>query len=162
MRRDRFDSDDPLTPTRPVHLGAHEGHSHIDRWTRRRFIQTSAGTAALGAVVGAGLLRPGAAQAGAPGIGLVEPIPGTTEFFPGVFSHVQFPPILGGVTADPGTVFNFEGAVGAALISGTCEQRNRKTGATRTLPYLFNDMRFQQGVFRGRDGHERRATFAFV
>jgi hypothetical protein len=101
------------------------------------------------------------AQAGRPGIGLAEPIPATAEFF-GVLSHVQFPPVLGGDAADPGTVFNFERAVGAALISGTCEQRNRKTGAKRTLPYMFNDMRFQQGVFRGRDGHEREATFAFV
>ena len=162
MRRDRFDSDAPLTPTRPVQLGAHEGHSHVVGWTRRRFLQASAGTAAVGAVVGAGLIRPGAAQAGGPGIGLAEPIPATVEFFPGVFSHVQFPPVLGGAAADPGTVFNFEGTVGAALISGTCQQRNRKTGATRTLPYLSNDMRFQQGLFRGRDGHERRATFAFV
>lgn len=162
MRRERFDSGGPLTPTRPVQLGAHDGHSHVDYWTRRRFLQTSVGTTALGAIVGSGLLRPGVARASGPGIGLVEPIPATTEFFPGVLSHVQFPPVLGGDVADPGTVFNFEGAVGAALISGTCEQRNRKTGEKRTLPYLFNDMRFQQGVFRGRDGHERAATFAFV
>jgi hypothetical protein len=162
MRRERFNSDDPLAPTRPFHLGAHDGHSHVGQWTRRRFIQTSAGTAALGAVVGTGLLRPGVALAGGPGIGLVEPIPATTEFFPGVLSHVQFPPVLGGDVADPGTVFNFEGAIGAALISGTCEQRNRKTGGKRTLPYMFNDMRFQHGVFRGRDGREREATFAFV
>jgi hypothetical protein len=102
------------------------------------------------------------AQASAPGIGLAEPIPGTTEFFPGLLSHVQFPPFIGGDDADPGTVFNFTGAVGAALISGTCEQRDRRTGTTRTLPFQFNDMRFQQGVFRGRDGHPRDATFAFV
>jgi hypothetical protein len=102
------------------------------------------------------------AQAAGPGVGLAEPIPATAEFFPGVFSHVQFPPVLGGENADPGTVFNFQGAVGSALISGTCEQRNRRTGTTRTLPYLMNDMRFQKGVFRGRDGHERGATFALV
>ena len=104
MRRDRFDSDAPLTPTRPVQLGAHEGHSHVVGWTRRRFLQASAGTAAVGAVVGAGLIRPGAAQAGGPGIGLAEPIPATVEFFPGVFSHVQFPPVLGGAL----TVDNLE------------------------------------------------------
>jgi hypothetical protein len=103
------------------------------------------------------------AEAAGPGIGLAEPIPATAEFFPGVFSHVQFPPVLGGPDADPGTVFNFRGAVGSALISGTCDRRNRRTGATRTgLPFLTNDMRFQKGVFRGPDGHERGATFALV
>jgi hypothetical protein len=162
MRREWLMSDGPLTPTRPVELRVHDGHSHVDQWTRRRFVQTTAGAAALGAVVGPGLLRPGGAQAGGPGIGLAEPIPATAEFFPGVLSHVQFPPVLGGEVADPGTVFNFQGAVGAALISGKCEQRNRMTGATRTLPFMFNDMRFQRGVFRGRDGHERGATFALV
>jgi hypothetical protein len=155
-------SDGPLTPTRPVDLRLHVSHSHVHQWTRRRFLQTTAGAAALGAVVGPGLLRPGGAQAAGPGIGLAEPIPATAEFFPGVLSHVQFPPVLGGEVADPGTVFNFQGAIGAALISGTCEQRNRMTGATRTLPFMFNDMRFQKGVFRGRDGHERGATFALV
>jgi hypothetical protein len=150
----------PLTPARPTDPGAHDGHSH--QLTRRRFLQTSAGAAALGAVVGTGLLRPASAQAAGPGIGLAEPIPATFEFFPGVFSHVQFPPVLVDENSDPGTVFNFQGAVGAALISGMCTRRNRRTGETRTLPYSMNDMRFQKGVFRGRDGHRRGATFALV
>jgi hypothetical protein len=30
------------------------------------------------------------------------------------------------------------------------------------LPYSFNDMRFMQGLFRGRDGHVREATFVFT
>jgi hypothetical protein len=124
-------------------------------------LQTAAGAAAFGAVMGTGLLHPGEAQAAAPGIGLAEPIPATADFF-GVSSHVQFPPVLGGPDADPGTVFNFQGSVGAALISGTCEQRNRRTGDTRTLPYMMNDMRFMKGFFRGRDGHKRGATFALV
>jgi len=41
-------------------------------------------------------------------------------------------------------------------------RRNKRTGEVRTLPYSFNDMRFMKGVFRGRDGHERNATFAFI
>jgi hypothetical protein len=116
----------PLIPARPTAPGARDGDSHVHQLTRRRFLQTSAGAAALGAVVGSGLLRPGAAQAAGPGIGLAEPIPATFEFFPGVFSHVQFPPVLIDEVSDPGTVFNFQGAVGAALISGTCTQRNRR------------------------------------
>jgi len=116
---------------------------------------------AVGAAAGARLFRAPAAQAG-PGIGLVEPIPTTAEFFPGVESHVQAPPDLEGPDSDPATVYNFEGATGIAFISGTCERRNRKTGETRTLPFSFNDMRFMKGVFRGHDGHVRGATFALV
>jgi hypothetical protein len=157
-----FTSGRPLTPTRPIDPGAGETHSHDHGWTRRGFLQTTAGAAAFGAVAGSELFRPGVAQAAEPGIGLPEPIPATVEFFPGVVSHVQFPPVLGGDNADPGTVFNFQGAVGAAVISGMCEQRNRRTGDTRTLPYMMNDMRFQKGVFGGRDGHKRGANFALV
>ena len=67
-----------------------------------------------------------------------------------------------GSTPTPASVNNFQGAAGIAFISGTVERTDRKTGETRVLPYLFNDMRFMQGVFRGRDGHERDATFAFI
>jgi hypothetical protein len=35
-------------------------------------------------------------------------------------------------------------------------------GETRTLPFLFNDMRFMKGVFRSHDGHVRDAAFGFV
>jgi hypothetical protein len=92
----------------------------------------------------------------------VEPIPTTAEFFTGVESHVQAPPGLVGPDSDPATVYNFEGATGVGYISGMCERRNRKTGETRTLPFLMNDMRFMKGDFRGRDGHIRGATFALV
>jgi hypothetical protein len=102
----------------------------------------------------------GKAGAAGPGIGLAEPIPATWEFFPGVFGHVQAPPF--GVGSDPTTVNNFNGAAGIAFISGDVVRRNKRTGEVRTLPYSFNDMRFMKGVFRGRDGHERNATFAFI
>jgi len=131
-------------------------------WSRRGFLQGAAGVTALGAAAGSGLFRPPAAEASGPGIGLVQPIPTTAEFFPGVESHVQAPPDLEGPDSDPATVYNFEGATGIAFISGMCERRNRKTGETRTLPFQFNDMRFMKGVFRGRDGHVRGGTFALV
>ena len=98
------------------------------------------------------------AEAAAPGIGLALPIPATLDLL-GEDFHVQAPPLTG-VDTDPATVNNFQGAAGIAFISGTVERTDRKTGETRVLPYLFNDMRFMQGVFRGRDGHERDATFA--
>ncbi len=78
-----------------------------------------------------------------------------------MFRHVQAPPFTG-LDSDPGTVYNFEGAAGLAYISGEVDRTDRRTGETRTLPFLFSDMRFQQGVFKGRDGHVREATFAFV
>jgi hypothetical protein len=150
-----------LVPTRPVGPAVSEGSSHAHGWSRREFLKTAAGAAALGSAATGWLLRPDGALASGPGIGLVEPIPSTLELFPGVHSHVLAPPLTG-ADSDPATVYNFHGASAIAFISGTCERRDRKTGETRTLPFLFNDMRFMKGVFRGRDGHVRDAAFAFV
>ena len=151
-----------MVPMRPIAPRVDEGHSHAHGSSRREFLRTAAGAAAIGAAASAGLLRPDRALAGGPGIGLVEPIPTSFEFFPGVQSHVLAPPVLFGPDSDPATVNNFHGASAIAFISGTCERRNRETGETRTLPFIFNDMRFMKGVFRGRDGHVRDAAFGFV
>ena len=148
-------------PTRPTAPDASECHPRAHGLSRRGFLKTTAGAAAIGVAASAGLVRPGRALAG-PGIGLVEPIPTTFEFFPGVPSHVLAPPSLFGEDSDPATVYNFQGVSGLAYISGTCEQRNRMTGETRELPFLSNDMRFMKGVFRGHDGHVRDATFGLV
>jgi len=136
-------------------------HTATGVWTRRRFIQVTTAVAAGAAASGASLLQSSPVSATGPGIGLAEPIPATLEFFPGVLGHVQAPPLTG-VDSDPSTVTNFRGAVGISFTSGSVERRDRRTGEVRTLPFLFSDMRFMQGVFRGRDGHERDATFAFV
>jgi len=128
--------------------------------SRRHFIQAAAGATAFGAAAGSGLLRPQAVAEAGPGIGQVLPIPGLFELF-GEDFHVQAPPFTGPDT-DPSTVYNFEGAAAIAFINGTVTRTNRKTGATETLPYTFNDMRFMQGVFRGRDGHVREGTFALI
>ena len=140
----------------------HGGHTHppSPAWSRRTFLGGAVGAAAAGAVAGSALLRPLAGVAAGPGIGQVVPIPTTTPFF-GVPSHVTGGPLEEGV-ADPSTVYDFRGATGIAFISGSCERRDRRSGETSTLPYLFNDMRFMKGVIRSRDGHLRRATFAFV
>lgn len=121
----------------------------------------AAGAAGAAALVGSDVLRPGSVSASAPGIGLAEPIPATLEFFPGAFGHVQAPPLTG-LDTDPSTVTNFSGAAAIGFVSGQVDRRNRRTGEVRTLPFLFSDMRFMKGVFRGRDGHEREAAFAFV
>jgi hypothetical protein len=122
--------------------------------SRRHFLQSTAGLAAFAATLGSS--RTVEAQ----GIGLVVPIPSTLEIFGEQF-HVLAPPITA-VDDDPSTVFNFEGSVGLAFISGTAHRTNRKTGESQTMPYMFNDMRFMQGRFVGRDGHARNGTFAFT
>ena len=164
MKWPELAADAAVGSRRAAFVRRHAGHLHTmnDALSRRRFLQRATGAAAFGATVGSGLLRPFDAVAAGPGIGLVEPIPTTVEFFPGVQSHVLGPPFLFGPDSDPSTVYNFEGVTGISFTSGEVERRNRRTGRRETLPYLFNDMRFMKGRFRGRDGHDRVATFAFV
>lgn len=150
--------DAPVTPPTHRHI-----HGHVQSLSRRQFLQRTAGGAVIGAAaVGAAGLRPGLVSATGPGLANVIPIPTTVEFFPGVESHIMGPPFLGGPDADPSTVYNFEGKAGIAFVSGMVSRRNRRTGEVRSLPYLFNDMRFMQGRFKGRNGHVRDATFAFI
>jgi hypothetical protein len=160
MRTDRY-SGGPLVPTRNMLAGFHAAHVHTRyALSRRRFLKGAAGATVAGAAVASGLVKPLAAQAAGPGLGLAEPIPGTLDFF-GVLSHVQAPPLTP-IDTDPATIFNFQGTAGIAFISGTVDRTDRRSGETVNLPYSFNDMRFMKGVFRGRDGHARSATFAFV
>ena len=139
---------------------AHAAHCPFHRAavSRRQFIQRTAGLAAV-AALGPSMARTAVAQGG-PGLGLVVPIP-TTLTLAGEEFHVQAPPFTG-PDSDPSSVYNFSGAAGIAFISGSCERTDRKTGETRTLPFVFNDMRFMRGRFEGRDGHVRDGTFVFT
>ena len=129
--------------------------------SRRTFLRAGVGASALGAALGAGLLRPVAASA-APGIGNVLPIPSTLSPFPGVEIHVQAPPFTG-VNTDPSTVWNFQGASGIAFIRHSPVTRtHRKTGEEEVLPSTMNHMTFMQGIYIGRDGHVRDGTFSLV
>ena len=128
--------------------------------SRRTFLRAGIGASAMGAALGAGLLRPVAASA-APGIGNVLPIPSTLEPFPGVEIHVQAPPFTGPNT-DPSTVWNFQGASGIAFMDTSATRRHRKTGEEEVLPSTMNHMTFMQGIYIGRDGHVREGTFSFV
>jgi hypothetical protein len=140
---------------------AHAAHCHIcgAGVTRRQFLQDTAGVTVVAATLGAAVPRAEGAPAN-PGIGLVTPIP-TTLDIAGEQFHVQAPPFTG-ADSDPSSVYDFEGTAGIAFISGVVDRTDRKTGETRTLPYAFNDMRFMQGRFEGRDGHVRDATFVFT
>ena len=129
---------------------------HARSVSRRQFLQDAAGVAAFAATLASS--RAEARQG--PGIGLVLPIPATLDIF-GQSFHVQAPPFTG-ADSDPSSVYNFEGSAGLAFISGAVQRTNRKTGESQTLPYAFNDMRFMQGRFEGRDGHVRAGTFVFT
>jgi hypothetical protein len=140
---------------RPRAARAHAAHCPFaNEISRRHFLQRAAALTAFSATLGQ--TRALEAQ----GIGLVLPIPTTLDIFGQQF-HVLAPPLTA-VNDDPSSVFNFDGAVGIAFISGTAQRTDRRTGASQTMPYLFNDMRFMQGRFVGRDGHTRNATFAFT
>lgn len=148
----------------PALRGAARAHAarcpiHHAGVSRRHFLQGAAGLTAFAATLGSSVSRIEAAAA-APGIGLVTPIPGTITL-EGQEFHVQAPPFTG-ADSDPSSVYDFDGTAGIAFISGLVERTDRKTGETRTLPYSFNDMRFMQGRFEGRDGHVRDATFVFT
>ncbi len=65
-----------------------------------------------------------------------------------------------GMGAEPSSVGDFEGLVGAAIVDGTGVGQS-DDGKEEEL--LFDtDMRFMQGTFRGTDGKRHEGTFAFV
>jgi len=78
--------------------------------------------------------------------------------------HVYGPglPGLDPPDSEPSTITDFKGVVGLAFISGTVVRTRRSTGETDTLPFLFSDMRFMKGVFRGTDGRRRQGAFALI
>ena len=148
-------------PTLQAAARAHAAHCcfHRTSVSRRQFLQGAATLTTIAGALGSSVSPVEGGQK-SPGIGLVTPIPATINIAGEEF-HVQAPPFTGADT-DPSSVYNFDGITGIAFISGAVERTDRKTGQTRTLPYSFNDMRFMQGRFEGRDGHVRDATFVFT
>jgi hypothetical protein len=146
------------------HDRSRTGHAHF--WqramSRRQFARTAAGTATLGAGLGAGLWRPRLAEAH--GSHEPQPIPGGTPALGGAF-HLFGPTPDGSfdpIDAEPSTITDFNGFLGLAYISGTVTRTNTLTGEVRTLPSLNSDMRFMKGVFRGTDGLIHQGAFALV
>ena len=127
--------------------------------SRRAFTRTAAGTAAIGATLGSGLLRP--ALAAPKGAFAPVPIPGGSPVLGGSY-HVFGPAAFDPIDAEPSTITNFNGFVGLAYISGTVTQTDTKTGQKTRYPFVDSDMRFMQGDFRGTDGRIHQATFALI
>lgn len=150
-------------PTAHHHSHRQPGHAHVwhHAMSRRQFIRTAAGVAAVGTALGAGVWRPG--QAKAHHAHEPVPIPGGTPVFDGDF-HVFGPgfPGFDPPDAEPSTITDFNGFLGLAYISGEVTRTNTATGEVRTLPFVNNDMRFMKGIFRGTDGRMHHGAFAFI
>ena len=128
--------------------------------TRRQFLKT-AGVALLGTALSSALTPASLVSAHNDH----EPvhIPGGTPLLGGAY-HVYGPgfPGFDPADAEPSSITDFNGFVGLAYISGEVTRTNTSTGEVRTLPFLFNDMRFMKGVFRGTDGQIHQGAFGFI
>jgi hypothetical protein len=130
--------------------------------SRRGFVRTIAGTAAIGTTLGSGIQTPETARSRwsfAP-----VPIPGGTPALGGYYHLFGPSPVPGGdpIDAEPVTITNLDGFVGLAYISGNVTRTNINTGERVLLPFVDADMRFMQGKFRGTDALIHEAAFAFV
>jgi hypothetical protein len=142
----------------PMNITSLGFHRHT---SRRHFIGTSAAAVGAGALISAGVWTP--ALAAARRSADPKPIPDGTPVLGGGF-HVYGPgfPGLDPADSEPSSITDFKGFVGLAYISGTVVRTQRSTGEKRTLPFLFSDMRFMKGEYRGTDGRARQGTFGFI
>jgi hypothetical protein len=144
------------------HDHCHAGQAHFRQHTmsRRQFARTAAGVVVVGATLGAGVWRPGPAEAR----GSNEPVPIPGGFQAGGQTFHVFGPGLNGNPPDqePITITDFNGFVGLAYLDGMVTQTNTQTGQIRRLPFLTSDMRFMQGVFCDTEGLVHQGAFALV
>ena len=128
--------------------------------SRRHFVRSATGALAAGAALTSGVWTP-LAWAGErehernPANPVPIPI-GSFGF------HVNAPAFLDPLDADPSTITDFQGFTGLAYVSGMVSRTDRRTRAKVDLPFLFSDMRFMEGEYRGFDGRLRRGTFGFI
>lgn len=123
-------------------------------FSRRVFLGGAA--AATGASLGSGLLWPAAGSA-APIPTQPAPRPTTSTV---TINGVTFHLTSFGPGADPSSITDFNGFVGAADVRGKGTATN-PDGSSETL--LFDtDMRFMKGVYVGVDGAVHKGTFGFV
>jgi hypothetical protein len=130
-------------------------HQHVRRSTlsRRGFLGASG--AAVGALVGAGMLAPAGKLAAKTVNAAPNPIPNGETVSGQLFRLFFFGP-----GKEPATINDFNGFVGVADVRGTGTATN-PDGSTETL--LFDtDMRFMKGVYVAQDGGVHKGTFGFV
>jgi len=126
-------------------------HTHDHGLSRRQLLKAGAASTAMFAA--SSVLTPLIAAADdddRDGGGKPVPVAANGGFFD---LHIYFV----GIGMEPSAITNFKGAVGAAVVDGTGV--NPSTGESLNFD---TDMRFMQGVFRGKDGHTRDGTFAFI
>lgn len=129
-------------------------HAHPHGVSRRQLLQAGAATGAV--MAASSIFAPLVAAADdenddeGDGRGKPMPVPPNPDFFN---LHIYFV----GVGMEPSAITNFKGDVGAAVVDGT--GINPSTGESLNFD---TDMRFMQGVFRGKDGHTHEGTFAFI
>jgi hypothetical protein len=130
--------------------------------SRRRFLKTTGGLVAAGAAAATQLLRPSTLHAASND---PLPVPQNADFG-GLRVYAPAPagfgPGFSPIDAEPATISNFNGVVGLAYIDGTVTRTTISTGQSVELPFLFSDMRFMNGVYRGVDGKPRQGTFALI
>jgi len=134
--------------------------------SRRKFFQTSAGAAALGAVLTSTQRQLFNAEDGKQACQIEpQPIPHTFATPFGTTIHHFFPGPVEGVDPntghDPSSIFDFDGVVGQADLILTGLGTDLNTGDS--APYDFHtDMRFMKGRFVAADGNTHKGTFAFI
>ena len=135
--------------------------------SRRQFARTTAGAAATLGVAVASEAPEGEAwhRTKFPWTFAPAPIPSGSPGLGGfyhVFGPGSAPGSLDPIDSEPAVITNFNGVVGLAYISGNVTQTNTDTGEENLYPFVDSDMRFMKGTFRGTDGKEHQAAFAFV
>lgn len=133
-----------------VHAGRrHPGHAHFwDRaLSRRGFLQAS-GAAAGALVLGSGTWTPAWAK---PQDAAPNPVP----------AIVNGPHVFTAPDTDRSSIFDFDGAIGYAVVDGTGVGRDTTSGAETVYDYEV-DLRFMQGRYIGRDGRHHHGTFCLI
>src|SRR3989442_12533697 len=119
-------------------------HAHRHGLSRRQLLKAAAATTAVFAASNA--LAPMRAAA-APGPGTPRPVAPNPDLFGLRVYEVA-------VGSEPSSIADFNGKVGAALVSGPGIGTNTATGATESLTAAV-DLRFMPGSFRGPAGRVR-------
>jgi len=142
------------------------GHTHSwqHAFSRRRFIGTAL---ASSAVLALPALAPAVAHAKTDKT-LPNPINGGTVIGPFGLRHFYFPinptplgtvpNVVADGTGDPSTIRDFNGIVGLAEFPPTGAVSGDPLGGA----FWAADVRFMQGQFIDRDGHQHRGTLSFI